>query len=32
MRKARDREGARIRKIIAYRTRYWASANIGEDP
>jgi len=32
MRKARDREDARIGKIIAYRTRYWASPNIGDQP
>ena len=28
----RDRKSARIRKNIAYRTRYWASANIGDHP
>jgi hypothetical protein len=32
MRKARDRKSARIGKIIAYRTRYWALANIGDQP
>jgi hypothetical protein len=32
MRKTRDRKYAWIGKIIAYRTRYWASANIGDQP